>query len=184
MLVAKALQAQSLQIEISKDNLINEKAKVIPDVTFSGGYRRFEDTDSDAFVAGISVPLPLFNRNQGQVTQASKGVDASKANYQQYKILIRNELDFFMQTRKILLIERDAILKHLLPDSQKALNQIQEAYRLGRVGYLDLVDSQRAYFETRKRKAENLFALQSNKARITANTGQILNNIRRTKDNE
>ena len=178
------LQAQSVQIEISKDNLANEEAKVIPDITFSGGYRRFEDTDSDAFVAWLSIPLPLFNKNKGRVSQAYNEIGASKASYQQYTTLLRNDVDFLMQTRKILLKERTAILKHLLPNSQKALKQIQEAYRLGRVGYLDLVDSQRAYFDTRMREAENLFALKSNKAKITANTGQILNNIKRTDNNE
>jgi len=179
-----SLQVQSMQIEISKDNLTNEEAKVISDITFSGGYRRFEDTDTDAFIAGLSIPLPLFNKNQGRVSQASNEIEASKESYQQYATLLSNEVDLLMQTKEILLKERTAILKHLLPSSQKALKQIQEAYRLGRVGYLDLIDSQRAYFDTRMREAENLFALKSNKAKITANTGQILNSIKIKENNE
>jgi len=45
--------------------VVLENAKKIPDLTVSGGVRRLNENDDTAFVMGFSVPLPLFDRNQG-----------------------------------------------------------------------------------------------------------------------
>ena len=172
------LKARSSQVSVSQRAVRNERAQVIPDITFSGGYRRFEETDDDAFVAGISVPLPFFNRNSGRITQAKKEVEANKAEYVRSETSVKAQLDNLMQTRKVLQMERATILKHLLPDSEQALTEIRKAYRLGRVGYLDLIDSQEVYFGAKEREAQNLFGLRSNEATIKAITGQILQTIR------
>ena len=42
-----------------------EKSFRIPDLTVSVGPRRFEETGQSAWVAGISLPIPIFDRNQG-----------------------------------------------------------------------------------------------------------------------
>ena len=179
-----ALKARSSQVTVSQQAVRNERAQVIPDITFTGGYRRFEETDDDAFVAGISVPLPFFNRNRGRITQAIKEVEANKAEYVRSETSVKAQLDNLMQTRKVLQMERATILKHLLPDSEQALTDIRKAYRFGRVGYLDLIDSQEVYFGAKEREAQNLFELRSNEATIKAITGQILQTIEEAKSHE
>ncbi|RPJ59935.1 MAG: TolC family protein, partial [Acidobacteria bacterium] len=42
-----------------------EKARGVPDVTVGAGLRRYEETDDQALVFGLALPLPLFDRNQG-----------------------------------------------------------------------------------------------------------------------
>src|SRR5829696_4803380 len=42
-----------------------ERSKAVPDVSVIGGYRRFTDVDSNAFVVGASIALPIFDRNKG-----------------------------------------------------------------------------------------------------------------------
>ena len=46
------------------------KSERIPDVDLGFGVRQFEEDNSYTFVAGLSVPLPLFNRNQGGIQEA------------------------------------------------------------------------------------------------------------------
>ena len=50
--------------------LDSEISKSIPDVELQGGYRRFEPTDDNSLVFGISIPLQFFNRNQGAIEEA------------------------------------------------------------------------------------------------------------------
>ncbi len=57
------------------------RAGRLPDVTITAGVRRFEDTDENAIVAGFSVPLPLFDRNRGNITAADIRANASTANH-------------------------------------------------------------------------------------------------------
>src|SRR4029450_5128822 len=40
------------------------------------GYRRFQETENNALVVGASVPLPLFDRNQGNLAAASSRLAA------------------------------------------------------------------------------------------------------------
>ncbi|MCB0334464.1 MAG: TolC family protein, partial [Bdellovibrionales bacterium] len=171
------LRVQSLHIAVAKRGLDRERAQAIPDLTLSGGYRRFEETDDGAFVAGLSIPLPIFNRNEGRIAQANSEVSASQALLQKETVATKAELDSLVQLRAVLQQERSIIETSLLPNSKKGLEQMREAYRLGRVGYLDLVDSQQAYFDTRIRAAENLFSLNDNDAKLKALTGVILNDF-------
>lgn len=172
-----ALKNSSSQISVSKNLALNESAQSVPDITVTGGYRRFEATNDDAFVASISIPLQLSNRNQGRVSQAQKVITANKAEYTRAKNSIKVELENLVQTRDVLQLERVTIEKHLLPDSKQTLAQVRKAYQLGRVGYLDLINSQDIYFGVKKQKAQNHFELQRNEAQISAITGQILKSI-------
>jgi len=58
--------------EISKREaaLSLERAMRVPDLTVAGGARYFRELDETAFVLGISLPLPLFDRNQGGIREA------------------------------------------------------------------------------------------------------------------
>src|SRR5206468_10271082 len=46
------------------------QAEVIPNVTVSGGYVRQNQNRSDDYTVGVSVPVPVWNRNQGNVLAA------------------------------------------------------------------------------------------------------------------
>jgi len=61
---------------------------------------------------------------------------------------------------------------------------MRKAYQLGRVGYLDLLDSWRLYFDTRSRVADNSHLLQINQAEISSLTGEILSRLTGDNSNE
>src|SRR5690606_14001563 len=44
-----------------------QKANAWVDVTVNAGYRRFEATKESAWVAGVSVPIPIQNMNGGAI---------------------------------------------------------------------------------------------------------------------
>ena len=178
------LRVETLRIKASENSFENQKALSIPDVTVRGGYRRFEDTNEDAFIAGFSVPLNLFNRNKGAIENASNSLEATRVQHQGKKSELTNRLESLKKRRLILLEEQKSLNKNLLPSSRSALTQIRDAYQLGRVGYLDLSDSWRLYFDTRSRAAQNSHSIQINQAEISSLTGQILNRLSGDNSNE
>ena len=169
------LALETLRVESLESTLETQKALAVPDVTIQGGYRRFEDTNEDAFVGGFSLPLNIFNRNKGSIKNASKTLESVRIARNGKKQNLINVLKSLQESRNILLEEHNSLNKTLLPNSKNALSQIQKAYQLGRVGYLDLSDSWRIYFETRSRAAQNSYQQQVNQAKISSLTGQILN---------
>ena len=52
------------------DTVALEKSRGIPDLTVSLGLRNIRETEDTALVAGLSLPLPLFDRNQGAARAA------------------------------------------------------------------------------------------------------------------
>ena len=58
------------ELEQRRAALKLEKSRAIPDLTAGLGYRRLSGSDDNALVGGISIPLPLFNRNQGNIREA------------------------------------------------------------------------------------------------------------------
>jgi len=70
VLVARVTQNPDLarwiqEVELREAVVTLEEAQKIPDVTAGGGIRHFSESNDAALVFGVSVPLPLFDRNQG-----------------------------------------------------------------------------------------------------------------------
>ena len=56
-----------------------ERTRAVPDVTVSAGVRRFSGDDSTALVAGVSLPIPVFDQNRGNITAAQGELQAAEA---------------------------------------------------------------------------------------------------------
>ncbi|HMN25675.1 MAG TPA: TolC family protein, partial [Ignavibacteriaceae bacterium] len=53
-----------------KAQLELEESQAVPDLTVSAGVRYLNELKTNSFVAGVSIPLPFFNRNQGNIQSA------------------------------------------------------------------------------------------------------------------
>ena len=62
-------KAQALVFS-SQANLRLQKANRIQDIAITGGYRLFNESRQHGWIIGAEFPLPLFNRNQGNVERA------------------------------------------------------------------------------------------------------------------
>lgn len=104
-----------------------ERRRAVPDVNVSIGFRRFEDSNTSAVVAGVSVPLPLFDRNRGNVSAVQAEVTAAEAR------LRAARLDAEAALRSG--TARVAAAETRLVASRGGEQAAQEAYRLTRIGY-------------------------------------------------
>ena len=56
-------------LEQSKARLELEQANAIPDPRLSVGVRDFRDSGDQAFIVGVSLPIPVFNANRGNIEE-------------------------------------------------------------------------------------------------------------------
>jgi cobalt-zinc-cadmium efflux system outer membrane protein len=146
--------------------------------TLSLGYRRFEDRDGDgALVAGLSVPLGVFDRNQGSVARAR--AEQRRAEF---------EIDAARRTlaREYAALERaiasdaravEATEEEVIPQAERALALAQDGYNRGAFSYLDVLEAQRALSDARQNRVDSLRSYHSNEAaldRLTARFGEAL----------
>ncbi len=124
------------------------EADRVPDLTVSGGVRRLEEFDAPGFVAGVEVPLPLWNRRTGGVTAAQRDRDAAnaeaRATAQRLRVAIANAVDRLRSAGATY----DTLRIRVRPAREQLAQDLLRAYRADRLSYLDLVAEQRNLLDT------------------------------------
>jgi cobalt-zinc-cadmium efflux system outer membrane protein len=166
-----------VEIERRRASLEMERAGRFPDVTLSGGVRYINPIDDWAFVAGLSIPIPVFNRNQGATLEAQYRL--AKAEEQRKALHVRVQVALARTYQRLSSARNEAIsLKNdVLPGARSAFDATGEGFRQGKFGYLDVLDAQRTFFEAQARYTEALAVLQKAIADAEGLLGEPLNEI-------
>lgn len=146
----------SSEIERRRAGVDAERAKAVPDVTITAGVTRFSQFDDRAYIVGISVPLPLFNRNRGGILEAGRRLDKASDESHAAESRVLTELARAYQRLAAIDKEIGILRTILLPGAQSAFDAAAKGYRLGKFGFLDVLDAQRTLFQIR---TQNLRAL-------------------------
>ena len=133
------------------------RADAIPNVTASLFYRHDEMTFEIDRSQGLkrdntlgvrfSIPLPLFDRNQGRIREATARTSQSQREYETAVTAARREVATAharLQLSEKLLNLYD---REILPQLDENLKLMGEAYRVGEVGLLSVIEEQRKFME-------------------------------------
>lgn len=154
------LLAGAAQVREQQARLKLEKAARAPDLSVSLGYRWMNATRDSAIVAGISVPLPIIDYRQGSVDAASYETQRAISQQDQEHVQLVKALT---QAYQALAVERERAIvlkEQVYPNVVSTFGTVTEGYRLGRFGYLDLLDAQRTLFEVKEMALEALVSYQ------------------------
>jgi cobalt-zinc-cadmium efflux system outer membrane protein len=135
-----------------------EESKRIPDVTVSGGVRLVNETDDTGFVVRLSLPLALFDCNQGGVLEARHRLAGAEEERRATEVRLAAALAEAYQALLTAYRDVTVIRQEVLPAAQEAFDVATEGYRQGKFGFLDVLDAQRTLFETRGQYLEALSA--------------------------
>jgi cobalt-zinc-cadmium efflux system outer membrane protein len=142
------------------------QAGAVPDLTISAGVRRFGGTSDTALIAGVSLPIPVFDQNQGEIARAGAEVTRAVHDRQQAELDRSRELvDAWTQWRTSW-SEADRLKIQAMPEAERAFSLVLEGYRVGAFQYLDVLDTQRTLFETRTAYIAALSRMQVARAEV------------------
>jgi cobalt-zinc-cadmium efflux system outer membrane protein len=148
-------------------NLVRAEAK--PDLTLQAGPRVIDSHPIDVtFVAGFSIPLPLWDRNQGKIAEAEANVAKVADERATAETRAYADLNEAYQTMARAAEEVRILRETVLPGAKSAVDQITEGYSAGRFSQLDVLDAQRSYNESRTQYVRALAAYQKAQAQIDA----------------
>lgn len=133
-----------------------ERAKGIPDIKISGGYKRAEDLGASAAIVGVSIPLPFFDRNQGSIRAAKYNLNRLETQREAAISQIYKELRAAYNQLDAAAHEVNQLQKQVLPGASTAFEAAQTGYRQGKFDYLEVLDAQRTLFSTRTRYIQAL----------------------------
>lgn len=132
------------------------KAQRIPDVKVEVLYRRLQAEKENTFDVGLSIPLPLFDRNQGRLREARAELQAAEAR----SLATRNELSLRLreahsQLTSALATSR-ALQTEILPRADTVLKAAEARYAAGDASLNDLLPVRRDWAAVRLSYLESL----------------------------
>lgn len=158
------------------------RAERVPTLDVNAGVRRQRDPSGGhyAFVGGVSLPLPVWNRNAGAVRSGGLRVDAARTEEESARRALRARAQGLLAA----LIARDAELRELrervLPQAHAVAEAVRAAHAAGRLGTLERLDAERLLFETQERRLDALIADRRDRAELESIFGAATTDARET----
>jgi cobalt-zinc-cadmium efflux system outer membrane protein len=142
------------------DRLVAEaelaKARGVADVTAGLGVRFVAESDDTALVAGLSVPLTIFDRNQGNALAARFRAAQARDENRAIRRDLATRLGREYARLDAAYHEATAIQTTLLPAAREAYEATRRSYEGGKSPYLEVLDAQRTLFATEAQRLEAL----------------------------
>ncbi len=125
-----------------------ERARRVPDTTISGGYKRTDGFDTG--VLGVTLPLPLFDRNQRGVAAATGESRAAVQERRGVEARVAADVRSTLEAARLLDARARLVDEELLRPAETVRVAARSAFREGAADILNLVDAERVYLEARR----------------------------------
>lgn len=136
--------------------LLLARLKPYPDVRLSAGWRHFNDTRDDAVRLTLSVPIPLFDQNQGNILSAQENLAKVRAEREANRntliVVAGRAYDSLQGSLRELAVLRETAI----PKARQASDAISDGYGQGRFSLLEVLDAQSSLTQARLREQEAL----------------------------
>ena len=143
------LRLAELQVLQNEASVGLEKAQRIPDLDVSIGSQYDASVRERVNVVGVSMPIPLFNRNQGNVLAASRRADQARDLRNAAELRLRTETRQALDLWQTANTEVRAFNQQILPAAQNAVDSATRGFEMGKFNFLDVLDAQRTLIAAR-----------------------------------
>lgn len=168
------------KLEISaRDGMTKiEQSKTTPNITISAGVLNNQELGGlNQALLGLSVPIPVFDRNQGNLQEAV----SRQYKAQDELVAVRTQLSANLTTQYERLNSArqtsESLRSEILPSAQSAFDAANIGFNAGKFSFLDVLDAQRTLFQARSIYIQALLDAHQAVAeieRITGNTASSL----------
>lgn len=134
--------------------LMLARLKPYPDVRVAAGWRHFNETNDDAVRLILSVPIPVFDQNQGNILSAQETLAKTKAEREANRNTLIVLAGRAYDSLQGALRELEVLRGSAIPKSRQAADAISEGYGQGRFTLLEMLDAQASVAQARLREQE------------------------------
>jgi cobalt-zinc-cadmium efflux system outer membrane protein len=117
------------------------------------------------------MPMPIFNRNQGNIRKAQAELMAARHEARRVQLELQQRLAVVFEQYESARYQVERYSRDILPIAKQSLDLANLGYRQGEYNYLFLLTAQRTYFQT---NLAYLDALRELRAAATAIEGNLL----------
>ncbi|UJJ32955.1 TolC family protein [Halopseudomonas maritima] len=180
---AESLRARlpsSLQIQLAEQDVSRAEAAMgvvkadrIPDLTVSLGSQYSEETRDRVNVVGFSLPLPLFDRQQGRMLAAAERAEQARDLRREQQRRAEASLEQLLGSWQAADEEAQLYQREILPAAESAVDKAARGLEMGKLDLLDVLDAQRTLIDVRSRYLDALDTAVQARAEATAMLGDL-----------
>ncbi len=135
-------------IQVSRANVSLQKSLAFPEVSLKGAYDRAGNFCDNYFAIGLSVSVPIFNRNQGNIKSARLSVLQNTNREELARKQAENELfTSYARLKKAVKLYNTSNYE-LERDFEKIIDGVNSNYSKRNISLLEFIDYYQAYKET------------------------------------
>jgi len=124
-------------------------AQVTPNITGQLGVGVDTATDDTYAIVGVSIPLPIRNRNQGNIQTARAEITAASAAIDQTRLSLDGRLADAVGRYQTARQRYEQLVSRIVPNAEETYRLSQQAFAAGESDFLQLLTVQRTLFTTR-----------------------------------
>ena len=150
------LAAANSQTVLAQKNLIYQKSLATPDLSAGLEYDRGGSFANNVFNIDLSIPLPIYNRNQGNIKAAQIGIEQSKNLYQNAVAQAQNQVIAAFGKIQQLAPAVTGDQSTYFQNFNNLMSNVVKMYATRQISLLDFVDLFESYKDTRLRRIQTL----------------------------
>lgn len=155
------LKGASTAVNLQEANLQYQKALAVPDLNIGGMYDRAGSYVQNYTGLTLQMPLPLWNRNQGNIKIARNEIERSKLALQQQNSVVENDVMQAYQKALAAQNHYDTFDPNFNTDFEKLIDGITTSFARRNISMIEFLD----YFETYTDSMEQQLELKNNRLR-------------------
>jgi outer membrane protein, heavy metal efflux system len=144
------------------------------DFGFTRSRTGYSSDRDNSLVLAFSLPLPIFDRNQGRIKAAEAMISKVSEQRRGAEANAHAELASAQQVASAAYLKAQALRDEVMPKVDETFEKIQQGYREGKFGYLDVLDTQRTLFNARETFLDALTRYHRGVVRMERLTGSAL----------
>ncbi|MCJ8211161.1 TolC family protein [Mucilaginibacter sp. RS28] len=148
------------QLNSATHNLAYQKALAVPDVTLGVSYDKNSSYAPNYYGLQIGIPLPLFNRNQGNIKSAKYDVMSQQATVQESELRLRNDVAEAVNQYKL---NQQLFTTQQLQFNQqydKLFNGMLNGFKQRQISLIEFIDFFESYKDTKLKILQQQYNLQ------------------------
>jgi len=173
-----SFQLERYQLLYQQRNFTYQRSLAVPDITIAPSYDLNSNYAPHYVGLGISLPLPLFNGNKGNIKAAGWQVKQQETSVAQASVRLNNEVtaaynNYYRQQQQL----NSDVETQFFNDYGRLYENIAESFRLRQISMLEFIDYFNDYKEIRMRQLQQELNLRLAAEELNLQVGtDIFNN--------
>jgi cobalt-zinc-cadmium efflux system outer membrane protein len=172
-LAAADAKVSEAAIERASAEVVLEQARAVQDYTVSGGARFLRETNDVALVAGVSIPLGRFDRNQGNIERARAERRRLEFEAEAARLSRLRRLASLRAEAEAARLRAEGLIADVYPKATKTLEQVREGYNRGGFRFSDVQDAADAIAGIQRQWVEAMTRYRDVQSEIDRLTGRF-----------